>query len=301
MKIGLWLTSFLWAQVSFHPQSFTYVLQADSAFPSREAAVQTLKNCGRDLVVIDYSYTAGRFGKWTKSEIESIRAGKPGRKVVAYLSIGEAENYRAYWRPIWAKAPPDFLLGMNPNWPGNFRVKYWDPDWQSILLDTLTEIILQGFDGVYLDIVDAFQTFEFNPKNNEWIEKRINPETKRSYRDDMVVWAAKIAKTARKQKRGFLIIPQNGSQLLENPQFAQTIDAIGLEDLFTEGNKKQPPGRIQEIRKFLEPLLRQKKPVLVMEYPTDPALQSFARQQAKKYGFVLLMTDRSLKTLGQAL
>ena len=41
------------------------------------------------------------------------------------------------------------------------------------------------------------------------------------------------------------IIPQNASQLLADPQYLKTIDAIGVEDLFTNGNKKQPPKRFR--------------------------------------------------------
>ena len=45
-------------------------------------------------------------------------------------------------------------------WVGNFAVQYWGPEWQHILFGTpesyLERILARGFDGVYLDRVDAF-------------------------------------------------------------------------------------------------------------------------------------------------
>jgi len=55
-------------------------------------------------------------------------------------------------------------VAANPNWEGNFKVQYWNPTWQSIIYGSetsyLKKIINAGFDGVYLDIIDAFQYFE---------------------------------------------------------------------------------------------------------------------------------------------
>jgi len=43
-------------------------------------------------------------------------------------------------------------------------VKYWDKEWQQIIYGTpgayLDRILKAGFDGVYLDLVDAFEYFE---------------------------------------------------------------------------------------------------------------------------------------------
>ena len=80
------------------------------------------------------------------------------------MSIGEAEDYRYYWREDWVAEPPSWLADENPDWPGNYKVRYWDTDWQSIIYGTgdsyLGQILAAGFDGVYLDIIDAFEYFE---------------------------------------------------------------------------------------------------------------------------------------------
>ena len=84
--------------------------------------------------------------------------------VVAYMSIGEAEDYRYYWQSTWKNDKPIWLAKENPNWPGNYKVRYWEEEWQSIIYGNndsyLKKIIDAGFDGVYLDIIDAFEYFE---------------------------------------------------------------------------------------------------------------------------------------------
>ncbi len=50
----------------------------------------------------------------------------------------------------------------NPNWPGNYKVRYWDPEWQAIIFEYEDKILNAGFDGVYLNIIDAFEYWEDN-------------------------------------------------------------------------------------------------------------------------------------------
>ena len=288
------------------PRTFAYVLQADAFAASRAVAVQRLAACGRDGIVLDASFNGRTGGQWTAAEIRAIRAGKPGRRVLAYFSIGEAEDYRGYWRRAWDvnrdgrpdAGAPSWLLAENPDWEGNYKVRYWQKAWQRIILRQLDQAILAGFDGVYLDLVDAFEFFEYNPATRQWIDDRPNPETGRTYRQDMIAWVRRIATSSRSQRTGFLVVPQNGVQLLGTASYRRTIDAIGVEDLFTEGNRLQSRGHIAFALGFLQPFLRSGKPVWVIEYGTRPVALKRSLQGAKTYGFSLLLTDRELKTLG---
>ena len=84
--------------------------------------------------------------------------------LIAYMSIGEAEDYRYYWNEEWGNVKPSWFASENPEWEGNYVVYYWDSNWQSIIYGNdnsyLKKIIDAGFDGVYLDIIDAFTYFE---------------------------------------------------------------------------------------------------------------------------------------------
>jgi cysteinyl-tRNA synthetase len=215
------------------------------------------------------------------------------------LSIGEAEDYRSYWKPSWKLNPPDFLMKENPDWPGNYGVKFWVKSWQQIILEEIDKITAQGFDGLYLDKVDLFEDFEYDPDKKDWLDNRINPATKQSYRKDMIASVQAVAKHARKKNRSALIIPQNGSPLLEDRSFRQAINGIGIEDLFTDGEQKQDEEEIRYIISFLKKLKKEDKPILCVEYPEEANLKIFVRQKAKRLGCRLLITDRELTTLGE--
>ncbi|MBN2584407.1 MAG: endo alpha-1,4 polygalactosaminidase [Planctomycetes bacterium] len=289
----------------FRPASFAYVLQADALAESRAEAVKKLQECGRDLIVLDASYSGGKDGAWTRDEVDAIRSGKLGRKVVAYLSIGEAEDYRSYWQSSWDAdrdgkpdpAAPKFLGPENPEWKGNYRVRYWDKAWQALILETLDRIVARGFDGVYLDIVDAFETYERD--GDKTIDDRVNPETGSTYRRDMVRWVIRLAERGRTASGpDFLVIPQNGDQLLADADYLKTVSGIGAEDLFTDGRRKQDAASVQYRVDLLSRATRAAKPVLEIEYSTSTTLQIWAAEQARKHNLILLVTDRDLKTLG---
>ncbi|MEI6083683.1 MAG: endo alpha-1,4 polygalactosaminidase [Verrucomicrobiota bacterium] len=48
----------------------------------------------------------------------------------------------------------------DPNWKGNYYVRYWQPEWQALIFAYLDKIIAQGFDGVYLHLVDSYEIYE---------------------------------------------------------------------------------------------------------------------------------------------
>ncbi|MBI2303041.1 MAG: endo alpha-1,4 polygalactosaminidase [Armatimonadetes bacterium] len=140
-----------------------YLLQP-GAYASRQAYLNALRGTNYDILLID-AYDADGVAL-TASDVTSLKAkaNGHGRLVLAYMSIGEAENYRAYWQAGWTRNPPPWLAGENPDWPGNFKVRYWMPDWQAVIFGgegSYTQRLLDaGFDGAYLDIIDAYEFFE---------------------------------------------------------------------------------------------------------------------------------------------
>ena len=104
--------------------------------------------------------------EFTSMEINQLRRKGNGgsRLIIAYMSIGEAEDYRYYWDNSWNSNQPEFLDKVNPDWPGNFKVEYWNTEWQNIIYGNdnsyLKKIVNADFDGVYLDIIDSFEFFE---------------------------------------------------------------------------------------------------------------------------------------------
>lgn len=286
------------AEMTYHSTrqtpSLGYVLQAEKLAKDRAKVVQCLAESNRDVLVIDADFSMKM--PWTREDISTIRSGRNGRMVLAYLSIGEAEKYRRYWLADWASNPPSWLGKENPDWPRNYCVNYWDTDWQNIILATLDDILAAGFDGVYLDIVDAFEGFEHDPKSGKWRDHLKNPATGQSYRQDMVDWVRRIAKEAHEVNPRFVIIPQNGVQLLEYPRFEEIIDAVGVEDLFAENGR--PVSSESSAHRLAYLHLARPKPVFVIEYDLQRAALRQVRENSEEQGFSLLVTSRELDELG---
>jgi len=143
-------------------KNFLYILNP-SPFKDKENFLNAIKETNYDVFIIDLFY---KDQELTPSDIQSLKMKKNGgfRLIIAYMSIGEAEDYRYYWQNDWKTNKPSWLEKENLNWPGNYKVRYWDNNWQNIIFGNdnsyLKKIIDSGFDGVYLDIIDAFKYFE---------------------------------------------------------------------------------------------------------------------------------------------
>lgn len=278
-------------------KSYAYVLQAEKLAKTRAGAVRTLAQSDRDVIVIDAQFWPGAAQELIREDVASIRQGRAGRRVLAYFSIGEAEEYRDYWRAEWKDSPPGFLLAENPDWPGNYKVKYWDYSWQTIIFAKLQEIVDLGFDGVLLDIVDGFEYFEHTPEGI--VDNLVNTDTKNTYRQDMVAFVREIAARARRARPDFAVVPQNGAQLLSFPEYAATISALALEDLFTNDDSLQPPEHYKYVMSYFPPLLARGGRVMLTEYAQAPELQEHARKMAEKFSLILLLTERELCIMGK--
>jgi cysteinyl-tRNA synthetase len=242
-------------------------------------------------VVVDYGFDRRNATAFPREVVNLMRTRPDGRQrlVLAYFSIGEAEDYRYYWQESWLKARPEWLEPENPDWPGNYLVQYWHPEWQAILFGSanayIDRILAAGFDGVYLDGADKFE---------QW--KRRRPAAA----GEMVDLVDAIASYARTQRPGFLIVPQNGDELLGNPRFFRIIDGFGREDLLYSENQpdvRNSQRNIAESVRRLRPVVRAGKPVFVIEYTADPELASAMLREIRELGFIGYIAGRDLKTL----
>ncbi|WP_339095248.1 MJ1477/TM1410 family putative glycoside hydrolase [Deinococcus sp. VB142] len=230
-----------------------------------------------ELVVVDPFDDDGQ--PWTKAE---VRAAAQGRWLVAYLSMGAAESYRAYWKAGWRVGSPAWLLREDPDWPGNFDVAYWHPEWQRIALAQLDRVIDQGFDGVYMDLIDAYERHPGRP----------------TARAEMVGWVCKIAAHARAKNPQFVIIPQNAAELIRDPGYAACVDASGNEETFVYAtNRPTEAERQRELLADYKLWQQAGKPVFTIEYADQPELMKSAAARARAAGLVPYLAERSLDRL----
>jgi cysteinyl-tRNA synthetase, unknown class len=244
-----------------------------------------------DLLVIDYSADGSDAQAFSVADIAALKTKPDGgrRIVLAYLSIGEAETYRYYWQPEWNAHPPSWLADANKRYRTNIVVRYWEEAWQGIIFrgenNYLDRIIAAGFDGVYLDRVDSYQEFE---------------QGHAAARPDMMAFVKALAAQARSRRPGFLVVPQNAEELLDNTAYRAAIDGIAKEDLlFGEGHSKEPnPQKVtDEGVRSLKRMTRDRKPVFVVEYLDKPEDIVAARKQIESYGFIPHFADRRLDVM----
>jgi cysteinyl-tRNA synthetase len=144
-------------------QNFLYLINPDN-FATKTAFIGAVTATNYDLLVMDLFFHDGN--EFTASEVAQLRQKANGgsRLVICYMSIGEAEDYRYYWQHSWNSNKPSWLRDVNPDWAGNYKVAYWDGSWQQIIYGNnssyLKKILDADFDGVYLDIIDAYEYFE---------------------------------------------------------------------------------------------------------------------------------------------
>jgi len=294
MKRALWVGMLLVTPLALAHDlaavnDLTYVLQPDT-----EATIAVIEASDFDLVVMDYSEDASESGAFSPAEITSLK--NSGKIVLAYLSIGEAEAYRYYWDATWNdQAAPDpdapaWLGPFNPSFPDNYKVRYWDSDWQDIIYGTasgpdqsyLDRIIDQGFDGIYLDIIDGYYF---------WSEEQ-GEVTRAEARTDMMDFVKDMATYARVTRgvSDFLVFPQNGDDIVwdddenldgEGTAYLAAISGIGVEDVFYDETTVQPAPETDYRKSALAHFVNAGLPVLSVDYVWDKSNPTSAANESR--------------------
>ncbi len=254
--------------------------------------IAAMEKVDADLIVTEYSANFGNNAALKPEEIARLKRKPDGGKqlAIAYLSIGEAESYRFYWRPEWKGSDvPGWYVMENCAWPRNYMVRYWHDGWKDIIYrgkdSFLQRIIDVGFDGVYLDRIDVFGEQE---------------KARPTAREDMIRFVAELAAAARKVKPGFLVIGQNAEDLLDERRYRNIIDGLGKEDLLYghDGtNVRNKPDAIRESLAHIRQLQWDYKPVFAVEYLSTPALIESTRKELSRYGIISTFAHRSLDGL----
>jgi cysteinyl-tRNA synthetase, unknown class len=250
-----------------------------------------------DLMVVDYSNDRRFYMEWPlpPADVATMQkrpAGTPGdgrRIMLSYLSVGEAEDYRNYWQWEWLEKPanrPSWLGKENPEWEGNYPVKFWESGWQALMFGGpekyLDSIIRAGFDGVYLDRVDVY---------GEWAKQ--NPKAEAN----MITFIERLSAYARRLNPEFMIIIQNGEELVRHAAVRKVIDGVAKESLFYGLNGPDVANPESEVGFSLGHLRTARKAgglVLLVEYAKSDAARALITQRAKAEGLPLLLTHRDL-------
>jgi cysteinyl-tRNA synthetase len=297
---------------------------------SAPGAIDALVNSHYDMLVLeptrtDWSSEERYFD--TKGMVARVKGspasdGTHRKLVLAYVNIGEAEDWRWYW--TWSRGwkcrgkPPDdwpvYILACDPDgWGGDYPVAYWESAWRDLLLygiqqdddadrdyvSIIDEVIQDGFDGIYLDWVEAFDDEDVAAAADE---AGLDPA------DEMVVLIREIRDYVGARNPRFRVIQQNAVSLVEgHPELPQLVDAIAQEAVWFDGDAtdewEDPDGYDSENDEeltayylgYLEQYAEAGLPVFVCEYALEYAGRAYADAYAA--GFVPYVTRTPLSRL----
>jgi uncharacterized protein (TIGR01370 family) len=254
-----------------------------------DGAVEALAATEYDMLVIEAGYNFSEWAYDTQeivSELDKKPDGDP-RVLLAYIDIGEAEDYRNYWQNDWiapeenARGFPDFLITTDPDgWAGNYPVAYWEDAWQSLWLGSdgiVADLARYGFDGVYLDWIEAYDD---DIVRDAAKLSGVSPE------NSMIAFVEKLGEAGRAINPDFLVVAQNAIYLIDaDPdRYKRAIDALAVEDTWFHGwgdsDWNDPDGGDQLDR-------------YEGEYSTSARLAQISRYQ--KAGLPVFSVDYALK------
>jgi len=242
--------------------------------------------------------------------------------ILAYVDIGQAEDWRWYWQAGWAVGNPDWIVGSDPDgWTGCYTVAYWRPEWHDIVIfgtngrSHIEETLKAGFDGVYMDWLDAFSDPAVVAK-----AATENTNTAAAMFDFVEKIRTYARETSSNANHDYMIVAQNAADLYqENPsRYEQLIDAIAVEGIWYDGDDgfddwNHPrgynvptdeiyPGWTAEVLSYLEPM-KGRLPIFCCEYAQDINGTNLASMVytnlAVQNGFIPYCTRRSLQRLSK--
>ena len=238
--------------------------------------LQQLAATNFELIVVDYSADGSAPRAFSSAQIHTLRNATCQRRVMAYLSIGQAESYRGYWQQGWRQGTPAWLDAPDPNWANNYWVHYWDSAWQQIIYRYIDDIIAAGFDGIYLDRVDAYE--ESYAAGHE---------------DDMVRFIMNLAHYGRVHSplgEDFGVIVQNAENLaMKHKDYVQTVTGIGREEVYIQATNRPTSASERTDAESLLDIFRQNsrgKLVLTIDYANQADLINTAYNQSRVKAYI---------------
>ncbi len=221
-------------------ESWAYQIQG----LEQEGAIQELVDSEYDMVVIEPTRSSKGFENFdTRGMVERLHSSRgihvDSKIVIAYVDIGQAEDWRIYWNESWIaptateRGDPDFLVSIDPDgWSGDYPVAYWDTAWKEIVLygdnSLVQQVLDDGFDGIYLDWVDGFS---YEPVVAAAEADGLDAQ------QEMIDFIREIREFCLKQEGDFIVIPQNALDICEgHPEYFDIIDAVAQEHILFDGN-----------------------------------------------------------------
>jgi cysteinyl-tRNA synthetase len=282
-----------------------------------------------DMVVLDFIPSEEDNTDYPMAEVvQRLHNASHPKLVLAYIDIGQAEDFRTYWEPDWEVGDPEWIAGEDPDgWEGNYPVAFWYDEWHEIWLGddgTLQQILDAGFDGVYLDWIEAY-----SDENVIDIAEEYNLDPV----EEIIWWVQDIGDYVKSRCAECVVIAQNAAELAEYDDYLEAIDAIAQEQVWFDGGAdNDPPGdcplprtddevdtdayrgslsepcrryfdsepdsplhvSTEEYLHYLGIAQRKGIPIFTVDYALDPENIAWIYETSRTLGFVPFVSNRAL-------
>lgn len=180
--------------------------------------------------------------------------------VLAYLSVGEVHESRAYF----ARVP---IVCENEHWPGDFVVDLRDGRWRKMIVETLLPS-LAGYDGIFLDTVD------------------------RAFDTDQVPAMVGLIREIRAATPGKILVANNPETMIEQIE----VDGVMAEGIFTRYDfDAKTYGKADPAEAAARAVRYRGRRVLNLEYAVEPGLVDYALERSRAHGFLPYVTRIDLR------
>jgi len=210
------------------------------------------------------------------------------KTILAYLSLGEVEEYRSYFLEVKNQ---NILLFENKHWPGSYYIDVRDSRWaKRIIEDVIVDIFKEPFDGLFLDTLDNVAHLE-----------RINPKKYAG----MTKAGANLVKAIRLHYPDIKIMMNRGYELL--PYLSGVIDMELAESFYSDYNFDKKTYQLVEKELYesqLKILNEAKKNDPNLEiytldywYPEDKKMLKNIYQKQRQSGFIPYVSTIDLQKI----
>jgi len=145
-------------------QNYLYMISTGN-YSSKQDFIQAVSNTNFDVIIMDLFFDENEFTSFDINQLKT-KANGGKRLVISYMNVGAAEKYRYYWQDGWRVGHPSWLKKKYDGYDDEIWVKFWKKDWTDIIYGDANsytkKIINAGFDGAYLDNVEAFYFLYFD-------------------------------------------------------------------------------------------------------------------------------------------
>lgn len=206
---------------------------------------------------------------------------------LAYVSIGEVVSSRGYYGDI----PQKLILRHNPVWD-SMIVDVSQEEWTSLLLEKVFRpLATQGYDGFFLDTVDAYQTVCLGEAKQQTCRQGLK----------------QLIRRLKTELPGGRIILNRGFELF--PEVGKDVYALAFESLYRgwdqaasryvavpAADREWLLARVTDVRRH------RRLPVIAIDYcdPQDQQCRKDISRQIRSKGMVPFVTDGHLTTVNPA-